>query len=109
MGKKIRNRVIIILIVTLAGLALILKPHTRADGSKTTWMDFRENIVGRDDSPVNIKLGLDLKGGSHLLMKVDGKEVIKSFTERAAESLRKKLEAKGIPVVDPGVVAGDGQ
>ncbi|HXG93658.1 MAG TPA: protein translocase subunit SecD [Blastocatellia bacterium] len=94
MRKKIRTRAIIILIVTLGGLALVLKPHKRDDGSWSRWTDLRPNLEH------NIHLGLDLKGGSHLLMRVDGDEVIKTVTERNTEAIRKKLEAKSIPVTE---------
>lgn len=87
MKKKIRTRVIIILIVTLASVVLIFKPHRRQDGTLSRWTDFRENISE------NIRLGLDLRGGSHLVLAVQTDDVIKKITERNVQSIDPKVKA----------------
>jgi preprotein translocase subunit SecD len=88
MRKKIRTRIIFILLVTIAGLALIFKPYTRPDNSRSSWADWRENLAN------NVHLGLDLKGGSHLVLQVQTDDVIRKITESSAESLQSRI--KGI-------------
>ena len=44
----------------------------------------------------NIHLGLDLKGGTHLILQVMVDEAVNSETERAVERLRDDLKSKGI-------------
>jgi len=92
MHSKIRNRVIIILVVTIAGLAIVFKPH-HTPGVKdfTNWTQIKQNLSE------NIHLGLDLRGGSHLVMQVRTDEVIQKVTQRNAEVARAKLQEKNLP------------
>ncbi|HSQ20934.1 MAG TPA: hypothetical protein VLR92_11240, partial [Blastocatellia bacterium] len=92
MHSKIRNRTIIILIVTIAGLAIVFKPHHKP-GIKdfTSWSQIKQNLSD------NIHLGLDLRGGSHLVMQVQTDEVIQKVTQRNAEVARAKLQEKNLP------------
>ncbi|HEY3136977.1 MAG TPA: protein translocase subunit SecD [Blastocatellia bacterium] len=92
MQSKIRNRAIIILIVTLAGLAIVFKPHHKL-GVKdfTSWSQIKQNLSQ------NINLGLDLRGGSHLVMQVQTDEVIQKITQRNAEEARNRLKDKNLP------------
>jgi preprotein translocase subunit SecD len=85
MRKKIRTRVLITLIITLAGLALIFKPHKNPDGTSTSWTQWSENLAD------NINLGLDLRGGSHLVMRVEAEDYIKKLTDRNVETVRGRL------------------
>ena len=91
MSKKIRTRVIIILLVTLAALYMVFLPHNRKPGLKdfTSWTTIKENLA------TNIHLGLDLKGGSHLVMQVQTDDVIKAITRKNVEAARAKLNEKG--------------
>jgi len=95
MQSKIRNRVILILIVTLSGLAIVLKPHHKP-GIKdfTNWSQIKQNLSE------NIHLGLDLRGGSHLVMQVQTDEVIQKLTQRNVESARTRLQEKNLPFSD---------
>jgi preprotein translocase subunit SecD len=92
MQSKIRNRALIILVVTLAGLAIVFKPHHKL-GVKdfTSWSQIKQNLSE------NINLGLDLRGGSHLVMQVQTNEVIQKITQRNAEEARNKLKDKNLP------------
>jgi preprotein translocase subunit SecD len=92
MHSKIRNRAIIILIVTIAGLAIVFKPHHKP-GIKdfTSWSQIKQNLSE------NIHLGLDLRGGSHLVMQVQTDEVIQKVTQRNAEVASAKLQEKNLP------------
>src|ERR1043165_9557786 len=95
MGKKIRNRMLIILVVTLAGVAVIFKPHHKLTAQDfTSWSQIKQNLGE------NIHLGLDLKGGAHLVMQVQVDDVIKKLTQRNAESARAKLQEKKLPFTD---------
>src|SRR5262249_2150705 len=104
MHSKIRNRVIIILVVTIAGLAIVFKPHHKP-GIKdfTSWSQIKQNLAE------NIHLGLDLRGGSHLVMQVQTDEVIQKVTQRNAEVARTKLQEKNLPFNNiNGDTAGEG-
>jgi len=92
MHSKIRNRVIIILVVTIAGLAVVFKPHHKPGiRDFTNWSQIKQNLSE------NIHLGLDLRGGSHLVMQVQTDEVIQKVTQRNAEVARTKLQEKNLP------------
>src|SRR5215208_2828193 len=74
MQKNLLQRVIVIAIVTLLGLAAILWP-----GRTPTRNDFTlagiNNILRQ-----NINLGLDLRGGSHLVMQVQVQDYLAKVT-----------------------------
>src|SRR6266478_2796897 len=95
MQSKIRNRVIIILVVTIAGLAIVFKPHHKP-GVKdfTSWTQIKQNLSE------NIHLGLDLRGGSHLVMQVQTDEVIQKITRQNADIARAKLQEKNLPFTE---------
>jgi preprotein translocase subunit SecD len=95
MGKKIRTRTLIIVLVTLAGLVMIFKPHHKLTVQDfTSWSQIKQNLAE------NIHLGLDLKGGSHLVMQVQVDDVIRKLSERNAEAASAKLKQKNIPFTD---------
>ncbi len=93
MAKKIRTRVIIIIFVTLASLYVVFMPHNRRPGVKdfTSWAQVKENLQN------NIHLGLDLKGGSHLVMQVQTDDVIRGITNKNIEVAKAKLTEKSWP------------
>ena len=90
MGKKIRTRVIVISIVCLTGLYIVFMPHNRwpAVNDVSSLSQFKSNLTA------NIHLGLDLQGGSHLVMKVQTGDAITSITRKNVESARSKLQEK---------------
>jgi preprotein translocase subunit SecD len=95
MQSKIRNRVILILIVTLAGFGIVFKPHHKPGVRDfTNWSQIKQNLSE------NIHLGLDLRGGSHLVMQVQTDEVIQKLTQRNGESARTRLQEKNLPFTD---------
>lgn len=96
MNRKIRNRIIIITAVTLFALYLVFKPTGRMPNVKdfTSWTQIKQNLA------TNIKLGLDLRGGSHLVLQVQTDDVIKGITLKNAETARSKLQEKGIQFND---------
>ncbi|MGH9482223.1 MAG: protein translocase subunit SecD [Terriglobales bacterium] len=50
----------------------------------------------------NIHLGLDLQGGTHLILRVNVSEAVAADTSQAAQSLQADLAAKGIPFASIG-------
>src|SRR5215813_10796546 len=92
MQKKIQTRVLIIVAVTLAGLAIVFRPHHKPTMRDfTSWSQIKLNLAD------NIHLGLDLKGGSHLVLQVQTDEVIRKITQQNVESAKSKLREKNLP------------
>src|SRR6266851_7047434 len=74
--KNLLQRSIIIGIVTLAGLYIVIGPHGRRPHLKDfTYSGIKATLAD------NIHLGLDLKGGSHLVMRVKVEDYLKHLTE----------------------------
>ena len=46
-----------------------------------------------------VNLGLDLKGGTHLVLQIDTKKALESETSTALREIKKRLEEENIPVV----------
>ncbi|MEO7658367.1 MAG: hypothetical protein ABIV48_02025, partial [Pyrinomonadaceae bacterium] len=55
-------RTTIIIVITLAGFYLVFGPRRMPTAQDFTWQGAKDNLSQ------NINLGLDLKGGSHLVM-----------------------------------------
>ncbi|HKV33623.1 MAG TPA: protein translocase subunit SecD [Pyrinomonadaceae bacterium] len=99
--KNLLQRVIIILIVTIVGLYLVIGPRHRPHLKDFTWSGIKASLAS------NIKLGLDLQGGSHLVMRVKTEEFLKTLTEQnyvAAQNAAKDAgyEVKGGEAVTTG-------
>src|SRR6185369_14808963 len=73
--KNLLTRVIIIAIVTLSGLYLVIGPRRRPTLKDFTWSGIKQTLAH------NIHLGLDLQGGSHLVMRVKTEEFLRRLTE----------------------------
>jgi preprotein translocase subunit SecD len=94
MGIKIRNRVIIIAaVLLLCILGIICYPASEQEtvGFPMTYQRLKENVRNR------IRMGLDLKGGTHLVLQVQVEDAISVTVDLAQERLRDELKAKGIP------------
>ena len=72
-GLWIRTGVIIA--IMLIGVYLVFGPRHTPTGADFTWTGIKNNLAN------NINLGLDLKGGSHLVMRVKTEEYLKRLTE----------------------------
>jgi preprotein translocase subunit SecD len=88
------TRVIIISIVTIGGLYLVIGPRHRPRLQDFSWSGIKRNLAS------NIHLGLDLQGGSHLVMRVKTEEFLRRLTEEnyvAAQNAAKDagFEPKG--------------
>lgn len=103
MRKNLRSRVFIIAITTLVSLLLIFYPRTVDEqGRKRTAQEMLQDFTSwtaiKANMSSHIKLGLDLKGGSHLLMQVKTDEVIKQIGENNARQIEEILKKANIPV-----------
>lgn len=95
MEHKIRSRAIFVVIVIVAcilGIACYPRGEDEVIGFPTNYQRLRENVRDR------IRLGLDLKGGTHLVLQVHVEDAVNVTVDLAQERLRDELGAKGIPV-----------
>jgi len=91
--KNLLQRLIIIGIVTLAGFYMVIGPHGRRPHLKDfTAAGIKANLAQ------NIHLGLDLKGGSHLVMRVKVDEFFKKLTEESAIAAQNAAKDAGFDV-----------
>src|SRR5687768_14394415 len=72
--KNLLYRTIIIVVITLIGLYLVIGPRRRPALKDLTWSGIKANLAS------NIRLGLDLQGGSHLVMRVKTEDFLKRLT-----------------------------
>ncbi|HYH86336.1 MAG TPA: protein translocase subunit SecD [Pyrinomonadaceae bacterium] len=92
MKKNLLQRVIIIAIVTLVGLWVVIGPR-----HKPTLKDF--TLAGINNTlRENINLGLDLRGGSHLVMQVQVPDYLKRVTENVANGVQTAAREAGYNV-----------
>ena len=89
MKKNLTQRVIVIAIVTIAGLYAVIGPRHRPHLSDFTPNGLKQTLAE------NIHLGLDLKGGSHLVMQVKTDEYLKKLTQDTAQAVQKAAQAGG--------------
>ena len=73
--KNLLQRTIIIVVVTILGLYLVIGPRRRPHLSDFKWSGIKATLAS------NIHLGLDLQGGSHLVMRVKTEEFLRRLTE----------------------------
>jgi preprotein translocase subunit SecD len=90
--KNLLQRFIIIVVVTLIGLYLVIGPHRRPHLSDFKLAGLKNNLKD------NIRLGLDLKGGSHLVMRVRTDKFLQSLTDGTAAASEKAARDAGFPV-----------
>jgi preprotein translocase subunit SecD len=92
MKKNLLTRVIIIVLVTLLALTAIFWP-----GRKPTREDFTvagvNNILRK-----NINLGLDLRGGSHLVMQVQVQDYLRRVTENVYNGVQQSARDLGFDI-----------
>src|SRR5437762_5221103 len=91
--KNLVQRLIVIAIVTAAGLYIVIGPHGRRPHLK----DFTPAGV-KANLAQNIHLGLDLKGGSHLVMRVKVEDFFKKLTEENAIAAQNAAKEAGFDV-----------
>lgn len=90
--QKLLQRAIIISVVTLVCLYLVIGPRRKPTLADFSWSGIKTNLRS------NIRLGLDLKGGSHLVMRVKTDDFLKSLTEGNALAAQNAAKEVGLPV-----------
>ena len=74
-------RTAIIAVITLIGIYIVFGPRTAPTANDFTWTGIKANLAK------NINLGLDLKGGSHLVMRVKVEDYLKKLTDNNREAV----------------------
>jgi len=93
--RNLLQRSIIIAVITLVGLYIVIGPHGRRPHAR----DFTPSGI-KENLAQNIHLGLDLKGGSHLVMRVKVEEYLKRLTEDSAIAAQNFAREAGFDVKD---------
>src|SRR3977135_1574268 len=101
--KNLLQRTIIIVVITLSGLYAVIGPRHRPTLHDFSWSGIKATLAS------NIHLGLDLKGGTHLVMRVKTDEVLKNLTLADAVAIEKAAKDAGLPVkeVKPETAGGN--
>jgi preprotein translocase subunit SecD len=97
MNRNLRLRGIIIAVVTALCLIIMFGPWNKPKGQSRSARDFYSPSNLKQNLTENIHLGLDLKGGTHLVMQVKVDEVIKKITESDRDKAKDELVKAGIP------------
>lgn len=100
--KNLLQRIILIAIVTLGGLYLVIGPRHRPTLNDFTWSGIKRNLAS------NIKLGLDLKGGSHLVLRVKVEEYLAYITRNNATAAGNAAKDAGFEVKQARADIGGG-
>ena len=103
MKKNLLTRVIIIVVVTVVALYAVLGPRRTPTVADFTWNGIKRTLAE------NIRLGLDLRGGSQLVMQVQMPDYLRRRTENVAIGLRRAAEEAGynVTAVQPEVSGND--
>jgi len=99
-GLVVRTAVIIA--ITLLGIYLVFGPRRAPTSADFTWEGIKANLAS------NINLGLDLKGGSHLVMRVKTDDYLKTLTENNAQAALTAAQDAKLPVTGNTVTAENG-
>ncbi|MEP6946724.1 MAG: protein translocase subunit SecD [Acidobacteriota bacterium] len=92
----------IIIAITVAGFYLVFGPRRLPNASDFTLQGIKDNLAQ------NITLGLDLKGGSHLVMRVKTDDYLKKLTENNAQAALSTLQEAKLEVASNNTVAETG-
>ncbi len=95
-------RTLVILAITLVGIYLVFGPRGTVSASDFTWQGIKNNLAR------NINLGLDLKGGSHLVMRVKTDDYLKTLAENNQTAALNAAKDEQLPVGDGSYVAENG-
>lgn len=90
--KNLLQRAIIIAIITIAGIYIVIGPRHRPTLHDFTWSGLKDTLA------TNIHLGLDLKGGTHLVMRVKTDDVLKTLTQTDANAIELAAKENGLPL-----------
>ncbi|HVG28895.1 MAG TPA: protein translocase subunit SecD [Pyrinomonadaceae bacterium] len=108
MKKNLTQRIVVIAIVTLVALFLIFWPRdSERNLRRPQASDFTAAGVKRILQN-NIVLGLDLRGGSHLVMQVQAQDYFKKLAENTATGVEKAAKDAGYDVKEARAEVGNG-
>lgn len=100
--KNLWARTVISIAVTLLGFYMVFGPRGGLSWEDFTWEGIKKNLSE------NINLGLDLKGGSHLVMRVKIEEYLKALTDNYRQAAFEAAKNAGLSVEDVTEVSEDG-
>ncbi len=100
MNKKLRTRGIIIGLLTVVSLVIMFGPWNKHKGTSLSAGDFFNPAKLGQNLTENIRLGLDLRGGTHLVMQVQAEEYLKGITEGNRQKSVAELKKDGIQFTD---------
>lgn len=100
--RNLLPRFIIIAIVTIAGIYVVIGPHRRPRLKDFTLAGIKQSL--RE----NIRLGLDLKGGSHLVMRVKVEKLLAQLAKDNAVVAQRVADELGAKVAEVRSDATDG-
>jgi preprotein translocase subunit SecD len=100
--KNLLQRVIIIAIVSVVGLYIVIGPRHRPSIRDFSWSGMKATLAS------NIHLGLDLKGGSHLVMRVKTEEFLKHLAEGNAVAAENAAKDAGFEIKSARADVGSG-
>lgn len=100
MNRNLRRRSLLIAVVTLFSFVIMFGPWNKDKNYKRTAGDFFRPARLKQNLSENIKLGLDLKGGTHLVMQVQADDAIKAITEGNRQKAVDILQKESIPYKD---------
>lgn len=101
-NKSLLIRTIITVVIFLVGVYLVFGPRRAPNASDFTWSGIKTNLSE------NINLGLDLRGGSHLVMRVKTDDYLKVLTENNAQAAETAAKDAKLPVTGSSTKAENG-
>jgi preprotein translocase subunit SecD len=102
-SRKATIRTAVIAVVVIIGVFLVIGSRPYPKISDFTWSGIKKNLEQ------NISLGLDLKGGSHLLMRVKTDDYLMGITENNSQGVTMAVRdgnfqaGEGRPVLESGI------
>src|SRR5688572_9689335 len=94
-------RTALVIAVTLVGVYLVFGPRRTPTTADFTWEGVKTNLSQ------NINLGLDLKGGSHLVMRVDTDDYLKKLIENNAQAALTAAQDARLPVAPEPIMTAE--
>ncbi len=95
-------RTAIIIAITVLAIFLVIGPRGSFTASDFSWQGIKNNLAN------NINLGLDLKGGSHLVMRVKTEDYLRRLTENNNQAALSAAKDQNLPVTESNYTAQNG-
>src|SRR5215813_2854924 len=100
MNRNLRRRSIVIGVVSLLTFILLVGPWIKGKDQPVSAADFFSPSHLKRNVSENIRFGLDLKGGTHLVMQVQADDAIKGITEGNRQRAIHMLNKNGLKFTD---------